>query len=409
MLDAKRHQFVLLAGIFALILCMGIGRYAFTPMIPILQDQVGITAGTAGWLAGWGYMGYLVGLFVVWLISDLKAKDFFFRYGLIVSVIATALMAAHDHVMVWAVSRFFAGVASAAGFMLGTGLIINWLLHHNKQLRIGVHFAGMGLGIMLSAVIVHYLSQSVDMNWRFYWLYLAATAACLLVPVLFFLPMPKQDEIEMSRTGQIDKDLLLPSEKWIWLMHGAYFCAGFSNTTNVTFTSLIAEMGDSEGFGTMIWLIVGLAATPAPLIWERIATKISYFDALVIAFMISIMSNIVLLISSSTVAAIIAALLFGFSFIGIVSLTLTTVGRRFRSKSSQIMARLTLGYCIAQIVSPIISGVVADWTGSFTVPIILVILIMLGGCFLLYQARKEDHIRYDKPFMAPSPEDSNID
>jgi uncharacterized membrane protein len=46
-------------------------------MIPIMHDQIGVTESLAGWLAGWNYIGYLVGLFIVWLIGNLQAKDFF--------------------------------------------------------------------------------------------------------------------------------------------------------------------------------------------------------------------------------------------------------------------------------------------------------------------------------------------
>ena len=64
-------------------------------MIPNMSTQLGLSESAAGWLAGWNYMGYLAGLFIVWLVSDLRAKDFFYRYGLVVAVLSTAVMAAH--------------------------------------------------------------------------------------------------------------------------------------------------------------------------------------------------------------------------------------------------------------------------------------------------------------------------
>ena len=118
MIPATRST-VLFSGICALVLSMGLARYSFTPMIPGMQAQLGLSESLAGWLAGWSYVGYLAGLFIVWLISDLRAKDFFYRYGLVVAVLATFMMAAHDHRLVWYVSRFFAGVATAAGFTTG--------------------------------------------------------------------------------------------------------------------------------------------------------------------------------------------------------------------------------------------------------------------------------------------------
>ena len=120
MLKASRPS-VLFSGICGLILSMGIARYSLTPMLPHMQTQLDLSQSTAGWLAGLNYWGYLTGLFIVWLVKDLRAKDFFYRYGLIVAALATAVMAAHDHQVVWFASRFFTGVASATGFMLSAG------------------------------------------------------------------------------------------------------------------------------------------------------------------------------------------------------------------------------------------------------------------------------------------------
>ncbi len=83
---------VMFAGICALILTMGIARYSFTPMIPYMEDQAGMTESLSGWLAGWSYIGYLVGLFIVWLMKDLKLKDYFYRYGLFLAVCSTAII-----------------------------------------------------------------------------------------------------------------------------------------------------------------------------------------------------------------------------------------------------------------------------------------------------------------------------
>lgn len=403
MIKAERHT-VLLAGICSLVLCMGLGRYAFTPMIPVMQGQELITESSAGLLAGWGYMGYLVGLFVVWLVSDLKAKDFFYRYGLVVSVIATAVMAMNEHILVWGVSRFFAGISAAAGFMFGAGLIVNWLHQNGHSIRLGVYFCGMGLGIVFSALAVEFLHEMLGLHWRLQWLVLAALGMVLLVPAMGLLPLPKPETHEPLNTS---RGVLaeLPSARWLWLMQGAYFCAGFSNTMNVTFTSLMAEMQPLPGFGAKMWLVVGLAATPAPLIWEAIARRISYLDALMLAFATNIIGNLVLVNTASLEGTIGAAVLFGFSFMGIVSLTLTTVGRRFRGQSSQIMGRLTLGYCIAQVLSPIASGALAESRGSFTLPILGVVALMLLGLFFLTAVRREDVYRHDKPLFARAGEE----
>ena len=178
----------------------------------------------------------------------------------------------------------------------------------------------------------------------------------------------------------------------MWLISAAYFCAGFSNTLNITFTSLITELQPLEGFGERIWLLVGISAAVAPFVWDRVARRLGRLNALKLAFAIGVAGNISLATSESLASTAIAALLFGLTFMGIVSLTLSTVGRLYGLKASQVMAQLTLGYCIAQILSPVISGFVAEATGSFRLPLYIVSAIMIIGLLCLLALRSEDKV-----------------
>lgn len=384
---------VMFAGICALILTMGIARYAFTPMIPYMNAQAGMTESLSGWLAGWSYIGYLVGLFIVWLIRDLKLKDYFYRYSLFIAVFSTLIMAMHDHSLIWYLSRFFAGISTAFGFMLGTGLVLKWLVHNNQKQEMGLHFAGVGLGIIVSALVVEFAaSQAANypllagMGWRGQWVVLAAAGVLLSIPAFLLMPLPKTEEIEEA--SQEDRSTE-PSAKWLMLLTIAYICAGFSNTVNITFTSLITEFIPLKSEGTTMWLFVGLAAAPAPFIWDRIARKIGYLYSIRAAFAINIASNFLMTASTSYIAITLSSLLFGFAFMGIVSLTLTIIANKYRHRATQVMAQLTLGYCIAQILSPIMAGVIAEQTGSFNVALFAVSGIMVVGMVCLTVMKRE--------------------
>jgi len=384
---------VMFAGICALILTMGIARYSFTPMIPYMQDQTGMSESLSGWLAGWSYIGYLVGLFTVWLMRDLKLKDYFYRYSLFIAVFSTAIMAMHDHSLIWYLSRFFAGISTALGFMLGTGLVLKWLIHNNQKQEMGIHFAGVGLGIVVSALVVDFAANQAvnysllnELGWRAQWLILAAAGFLLSIPAFLLMPLPKTEEIEEA--AHIDRSTE-PSSRWLLLLTIAYVCAGFSNTVNITFTSLITEYIPLKSEGTTMWLYLGLAATPAPFIWDRIARNVGYLNAIRAAFVINIASNFLMTASTSYLAITLSSLLFGFAFMGIVSLTLTIIANKYRHRATQVMAQLTLGYCIAQILSPIMAGIIAEQTGSFNLALFAVSGIMVIGMVCLTMMNRE--------------------
>lgn len=379
---------VLFSGICALILTMGVARYSFTPMIPYLQDQTGMSASLAGWLAGWNYIGYMAGLFLVWLMDDLKVKDFFYRYGLFIAVFTTAIMAFHDHTLVWYMSRFFGGIATAFGFMLGSGLVLKWLLHNGYRTGMGTHFVGIGLGIVLTALVVDFASSFTfnGESWRIQWLALAAFGMLVFIPAILLMPFPTQSQIDEAQQDDRSHE---PSKKWLTMLTISYFCAGFSNTTNNTFTSLMAEYVPLEGQGTFMWVMVGVAAIPAAIIWLQLAYRITFFNSIRIAFVINIISNLLLIFMVNYVGVLLSSLLYGFSFIGIVALTLTIIGRRYRHRATKVMAQLTLFYCIAQVVSPIVTGEVAEKTGSFNSALYLVSGIMVLGLICLLLIKRE--------------------
>jgi predicted MFS family arabinose efflux permease len=379
-----RPLIVLASGVFALVLTMGVARFAYTPMLAYMQAQTGMGDALAGWLAGWNYLGYLSGVLLVTRLKDLMLKDRLYRIGLLLAVLTTGMMALAESPLLWGASRYLAGLSTAAGLMLGSGLILNWLLRHGHRAELGLHFSGLGLGIVVGALLVELAAPLLD--WRGQWWLLTAAGALLLVPAWRWLPRP--DSGPPLAPHHVDP-ANEPAPLWLWLLQGAYLCAGFGYAINATFTVLITEQQPAlAGQGGLMWLLVGLAAAPAPILWDRVARRLGYLCALAIAYALQILGILLPVLSGSLAAAIASALLFGLTFIGIVSLVLTMVGLRYPAHPAQIMAKLTLGYGVAQIIAPVVAGELAERTGTFDGSLIMVAAIMgLGLLCLLAMGR----------------------
>src|ERR1051325_4976978 len=52
---------IALAGLTALGLALGVGRFAFTPILPMMRQDGVVSVGQGGWLASANYFGYLLG------------------------------------------------------------------------------------------------------------------------------------------------------------------------------------------------------------------------------------------------------------------------------------------------------------------------------------------------------------
>ncbi|PKO51211.1 MAG: MFS transporter, partial [Betaproteobacteria bacterium HGW-Betaproteobacteria-21] len=245
---------VLGAGIFSLLLVLGVARFSYTPLLPLMQEQAGLGVAEAGWLAAINYAGYLSGAVIASLISDLVLKDRLYRIGMVLAVLSTVVMGLSTDITVWAISRFIAGLSSAAGMLLGTGLILNWLIRHNHRSELGIHFSGVGLGIAGCAAAVALMSEWLD--WREQWFAFTAIGCVLLVPALRWLPPP--DRSGLTTTGQKMEDRP-PSALFMRIFMAAYFCAGVGYVVSATFiVAIVDRLPGLEGQGTLAFLAIGI-------------------------------------------------------------------------------------------------------------------------------------------------------
>lgn len=370
---------VLSAGIFSLILVLGVARFSYTPLLPLMQKQAGLGVAEAGWLAGINYAGYLSGALIASLISDLVLKDRLYRIGLVVAILSTAVMGMTTDVTVWALSRYFAGLASAAGMLLGTGLILNWLIRHNHRSELGIHFAGIGIGIAGCATAVAVMSHWLD--WRQQWFAFTVFGCLLLVPALRWLPPP--DTSGVTKTGQKMEDKP-PSPLFMRLFMAAYFCAGIGFVVSATFiVAIIERLPGLAGQGNLVFLAIGIGAAPACINWDLISRRIGDINALIAAAVLQIVGIVLPVAVGGLPAAIFGALLFGGTFIGMVSLVLTMAGRYYPTRPAKMMGKMTLSYGVAQIIGPIVTGWLATTLGSYNAGLYFAAAVMLVGTVLL--------------------------
>jgi MFS family permease len=135
-----------LAGLAALAVAIGIGRFAFTPILPMMQDDSGLTIAQAGWLASANYAGYLAGALSA-ISARIRAATAI-RAGLLVIGLSTLAMGLEQPFLSWLVLRFVAGVASAWVLVFVSAWSLERLAGHPRLS--GVVYAGVGTGIVIA-------------------------------------------------------------------------------------------------------------------------------------------------------------------------------------------------------------------------------------------------------------------
>jgi len=372
---------VLGAGIFSLILALGVARFAYTPLLPLMQQQAGLGIAAAGWLAAINYAGYLSGALIASRISSLVLKDKLYRIGMVLAIVSTLVMGLTTNVVVWALSRYVAGLTSAAAMLLSTGLIMNWLIRHNHRSEMGIHFAGIGLGIAGCAGAVMLFTPWLD--WREQWFAFTLLGCVLLVPALRWLPPPDASGVTSSGQKLQDKP---PSRLYLRVFMAAYFCAGFGYVVSVTFiVAIVNQLPVLSGWGNLVFLAIGVGAAPACIIWDLIARRTGDLNALILAAMLQIAGILLpVLLPGQLWAAVLGSFVFGATFIGMVSLVLSMAGRYYPTMPAKMMGKMTLSYGTAQIIGPAITGLIGARFGSYNAGLYAAAGIMVVGTGLLF-------------------------
>ncbi|MEI8031457.1 MAG: YbfB/YjiJ family MFS transporter [Comamonadaceae bacterium] len=371
---------VLSAGIFSLILAIGVARFAYTPLLPLMQKQAGLGVAAAGWLAAINYAGYLSGALIASRISSLVLKDRLYRIGMVLAIVSTLVMGLSTNMVVWALSRYVAGLTSAAAMLLSTGLIMNWLIRHNFRSEMGIHFAGIGLGIAGCAGAVMLFTPWLD--WREQWFAFTALGCLLLVPALRWLPAPDTSGLTTSGKKLKDKP---PSPLYLRVFMAAYFCAGFGYVVSVTFiVAIVNQLPGLDGWGNLVFLAIGIGAAPACINWDLIARRTGDLNALILAAVLQVLGILLPVLLPGLWSAMLGSLLFGGTFIGMVSLVLSMAGRYYPTMPAKMMGKMTLSYGVAQIIGPAITGMIGAKFGSYNAGLYVAASVMVLGTVLLF-------------------------
>lgn len=379
---------VIFAGICALILTVGLARFAYTPMLPIMRDQAGLSHLAGGWLATINYAGYMSGALLAASISDLGRKFVLYRLGLVIAVLSTAAMGLTDNVLLWAGLRYVAGFSSTAGLLLASGLVLNWLMRQGHRPELGLHFMGLGLGIVVSGIAVGAMADWL--TWDKQWLGLGLLGLVFFLPAWWWLPAPAP-ATPQATAAKSAAAANAPSQRWMWLLIAAYFCAGFGFVISATFiVAILGKLPLLAGKGSWVWVIVGLAAAPSCFVWDRVASSMGQIRTLMIAYGLQTISIVLPVMTDSVALNMMGAVLFGATFVGIVSLTLTLIGRHFPANPAKAMARMTLSYGVAQIFAPAMAGYIATATGSYHGALMVTAVVMVVGMALLQALMHEE-------------------
>ena len=383
LLDRNDNLSIIIAGIFAIITGVGVARFAFTSLIPsMLENYLDITF--AGILASLNFAGYLTGSILSVFIKDINQKVMLFRFGLVLAVLTTFVLAFSTNETYWIIARIIAGFAGAMGLVVGSAIVMTKLQIESKTKAMGIHFSGIGFSILTTDLLNRDILSSGG-TWQDAWMYLAIFGAILSVYSIYILSFDKMVKQNVVK-HKFDTSIFTI---FVVLLIMAYFTEGVGFVVQGTFLpDIINNLPGLAGYGNLTWTLVGLAGIPSCIIWMRLAHKYGSVNIIIIALLIQMVGILIPTFTTNIYMNFLSGIFYGGTFVGLVALFMNLGGQLAKDNPVVLMGALTTSYGIGQVIAPLYSVYLIEKFGNYDYALYLTALIVFGGVLLLLIAKK---------------------
>jgi MFS family permease len=373
MMNAMIILKALIGGASAMFLAMGVGRFAFTPILPIMQSEFAFSDTISGALASANYLGYLIGAVYARHISGTKKAYPFFITSIFMSIVMVSAMYV-ESVPLWYLLRFLSGFFSALVFVQGSEFVIELLIKQGRPQMTGMIFSGVGAGMAASGLTIPLLSTYFNSSQ----IWLTLGMLCI-IPALIALKTIPKGEVREHQSIEENSGV---NKKKLYALYGAYFLEGMGYIVTGTFISVIVLRGTgSVMLSGYVWVIAGLGAVFITPLWGMLAKRIGNANALITAYLVQSAAIALPVLFNNLPMAMLGAVGFGGTFLGIVTLAFA-YGREI-SPSGKTTAVLTIYFSLGQMAGPLFAGRLADISGGFYLPVMTASVSVFIGAIII--------------------------
>jgi predicted MFS family arabinose efflux permease len=305
-----------LAGLCAVLVGIGLARFAYTPLIPALIDAQWFTAVQAVYLGAANLAGYLIGALSGRRLAAASTTPFILRAMMLVataSFFASALPISFLWFFLW---RLLSGIAGGALMVLAAPSILPHIAPARRGLAGGVIFTGVGLGIAASGTLVPLLlRQGLATTWC------ALGALALLLTVLAWSGWP--GDVAARPTHERPRR----ASSTLLALYAEYGLNAAGQVPHMVFLVVYVALGLERGIeiGAQYWVLFGVGAVLGPMLAGQLADRIGFARALRLAFLIQILGVALAAIPVGSLGLAVSSVVIGAAVPGVVPLVLGRV------------------------------------------------------------------------------------
>lgn len=352
---------VALAGLVALAVAMGVGRFAFTPLLPMMLHDGSVSLAGGGWLATWNYIGYFAGALACLFIRPDAAR--MVRLGLALTVLLTFAMAAPGGMTAWSVWRGMAGIASALVMVYTAGWCLHRLAELGQPALAGLIFCGPGLGIVVTGVSAFGM---VAAGWQANWGWLAFGALGLLLTALVWHVFTPEARAASEGARAAAPDSAPRLDGGTWALTFAYGLAGFGYIITATFLPVIARQAmPGSVWADLFWPVFGVGVTVGALLATRVGIAHDNRRLLVLIYAVQALGVAIAVVWPTVAGFALSSLLAGLPFTALVSFAMREARRLWGGQAARLMGLMTASYGLGQIAGPPLATALVARGGGF--------------------------------------------
>ena len=368
-------------GLFALAVGLGIGRFVYTPILPFMAEDLGLSPAEGGLAASANLLGHLVGALVSARARMPGGRRRWLLGALALSAATTAAMGlTADRFSTMMMLRFASGIAGAIVIVLTSGLVLDRLAAAGRPGFAWIPFAGVGAGIAASAALVS-LMAAHGAAWENLWL--ASGGLALLGLVGCTLVVSEAPAAEHVRRPSASASTVAATRRGLPALVTAYGLFGFGYVITATFIS--QQVRTTPGVASLeevVWLVVGLAAVPSVAFWVWMDRRLGNGAALALACLVEGVGISASVLDTSAIAVLFAAAVLGATFMGITALGLITARRLSAGDPTRLLALMTASFGVGQMIGPTFAGYAYRIGDSFQVPSLTAAAALLVAALL---------------------------
>ena len=346
---------IVVAGLLSLAAAMGIGRFAFTPMLPLMAREGQLDLAAGGWLAAVHYAGYFVGALTAARLPLQARKLAALALGL--TALSTAAMA-WPSLPVWLLWRFAAGAASAWVFVATSVWCLGALARQGRGDLDAWVYAGVGGGIALTGA--YCLAASMfRLGAAALWLHLGALALALMLPVLPVL----------ARLGEGPGAApIAPAAAPVAGPTGGlvlcYGLMGFGYILPATFLPALARsvVDDPRWFG-LAWPVFGAMAALSTVLAGRLLRHATRLQVWAISQLLMGAGALLPSLWLNGFTILVSAMLVGGTFMVITLAGVQEMRARAPQDAARLVGRITAAFALGQIAGPAMSALLLQLPG----------------------------------------------